>query len=65
MNNTIKEQMMRSKLIANQEGIGTSKLDLVELKILHWLTFKRFNSLDAAIHKTKEDLEKMERRKVF
>jgi len=56
---------MRSKLIANQEGIGTSKLDLVELKILHWLTFKRFNSLDAAIHKTKEDLEKMERRKVF
>lgn len=56
---------MRYPLLANQEGIGASKLELVSYKTVHLLTFKRFKWIEAEIQKIKEDLEKMKSRNVY
>lgn len=52
-------------IIANQDGIGTSKFDLYLFKGLYLLTFKRSKWIKKQIIKITKDLEAVKSRKVF
>ena len=54
-----------NRFTAMQERIGTSIIDLLVLKSLHFLTFKKFLWMEMQIRKTAEDLETVRNRKVF
>lgn len=52
-------------ITANQDKIGTSKIDLFILKMLYKLTFKRSEWLKKQIIQIEKDIETVKRRKVF
>lgn len=52
-------------ITANQDKIGTSKIDLYLLKMLYLLTFKRSEWLKKQIIQIEKDIETVKRRKVF
>ena len=52
-------------ITANQDKIGTSKIDLFILKLLYKLTFKRSEWLKKQIIQIEKDIETVKRRKVF
>jgi len=51
-------------IIANQDKIGTSKLELYEYKLLYLLSFKKSKWLKKQIVQITEDLETVKNRKV-
>lgn len=56
---------MMNYFTAMEERIGTSKLDLLLFKSLHFLTFKKFLWIGIQIAKIAEDLETVKNKKVF
>ncbi|MFS0643928.1 hypothetical protein [Siminovitchia sp. 179-K 8D1 HS] len=53
------------KIIANQDGIGTSKFDLYLYKVLYLLSFRKSKWLEKQIVQIAKDLEAIKNRKVF
>jgi len=54
-----------NRFVAMEEGIGASKFELIFLKSLHFLTFRKSNRLAYLIEKVNKDLGKIKNRKVF
>ncbi|WP_158234640.1 hypothetical protein [Lentibacillus sediminis] len=53
------------RIIASNERVGTSQMELYTLKIVYLLTFKRFKALKRQMQQVTEDLETVKHRKVF
>lgn len=47
---------MVNKVIANQENIGTSKLDLWTFQLLYLLSFKKSNTMKKHVLQIRKDL---------
>jgi len=53
------------KIIANQEKIGTSKLELYQYQFLYMLSFKQSKWIKQQMVQITKDLETVKHRKVF
>jgi len=53
------------RFTAMEEGIGASKFELIFLKSLHFLTFRKGSRLAYLLEKVNKVLEKIKNRKVF
>ena len=53
------------QIISDNEKIGTSRMDLYILKMLHVLSFKRAKWLEKRIQQHSEALEALKNRRVF
>ncbi|MDC3414756.1 hypothetical protein [Terrihalobacillus insolitus] len=54
-----------NRFTAMQERIGTSIIDLLLLRICHFLTFKKLSWFEKEINKVRKELETVSNRKVF
>jgi hypothetical protein len=52
-------------IIANQDKIGTSKIDLYLAKMLHVLTFRKSKWLKKQIHQIEQDIETVKSRRLY